>query len=174
TYPMALFIRVVLEERLPRYRGAAQRYRAWTRKAVAHHDHEWQWRELADGSTGGDYVWPKGAPVPFDGLVQPFNQTQGLGLTMSEMHRVDRNPALADRVGAMVRSFRSDMEVDGDAWQWRYWPTYSELFRSYTADEQVSEYTPWYTAATQYEDVSHAAISVEFMVAAHRAGLGST
>lgn len=174
TYPMALFTRVVLAEHLARHRGAAQRYLARIRKAVAYHDAEWHWRQLPDGSTGGDYVWPKGVPVPFDGLIQPFNQTQGLGLTMAELHRVTRIPAMAARVEAMVRAFRSDMEDDGAAWQWRYWPTYSELFRSYTADQELSEYTPWYTSASQYEDVSHAAISVEFMTAAHRSGLGST
>lgn len=179
TYPMAMFARMVLEgaragdHTLVRYVGAAQRYLTWTRKAVAFHDREWRWRTLPDGSTGGDYVWPKGAPVPFDGLVQPFNQTQGLGQTMAELHRLDASAAYAAKVQAMVRAFRGDMEVDGAAWQWHYWPTYSELFNSYPASANLSEYTPWYGRASQYEDISHAAISVEFMVAAHRAGLGT-
>lgn len=174
TYPMALFARVVLEEGKPRYRGSAQQYLAWTQKSVEFHDAEWQQRELPDGSTGGDYVWPKGAPVPFDGLIQPFNQTHALGQTMAELHRTGRVPDVGEKVTAMISSFRADVEVDGDAWQWRYWPTYSELLRGYSADEQISEYTPWYTPATQYEDISHASITIELLVSAHHAGLGST
>ena len=142
TYPMALFARVVLQEGKPRYRGSAQQYLAWTQKSVEFHDAEWQQRELPDGSTGGDYVWPKGAPVPFDGLIQPFNQTHALGQTMAELHRTGRVPDVGEKVTAMISSFRADVEVDGDAWQWRYWPTYSELLRGYSADEQISEIRP--------------------------------
>lgn len=144
TYPMALFARVVLEQQLPRYRGAAQRYLARTRKAVAFHDPEWRARTLADGSEGGDYVWPVGSPIPFDGLVQPFNQTQGLGQTMAELHRITRRPEYAARVDAMVASFRSDMEVVDGVWQWHYWPTWSEVYTGYTEGTATSTYTPWY------------------------------
>ena len=179
TYPMALFARVVLQQQLVRYRGAARRYRLWSEKAVAFHDAEWQWRTLPDGSTGGDYVWPKGAPVPFDGLTQPFNQSHGPGLTMAELCRTlpgggrDRYGYRA-KVEAMVRAFGSDMEDRGAAWQWHYWPTYSELGRGYQADEELSEYTPWYGSVTSYEDISHAAISVEFLIAAYRARVAAT
>jgi len=180
TYPMALFARLVLERGrsgqrdLIRYRGAAQRYLTWTRKAVAFHDVEWRDRTLGDGAAGGDYVWPKGAPIPFDGLIQPFNQTQGLGQTMAELYRIDRSPVYAAKVRAMVRAFRSDMETVGAARKWHYWPTYSELYQSYPASAGLSEYTPSYSRATQYEDISHAAISVEFLRAAQQAGLEAT
>ncbi len=174
TYPIAVFARIVLEQGIRKYHALAHRYLAKVQRAVIFHDHEWHWRTLDDGTTGGDYVWPKGAPIPFDGLIQPFNQTQGLGLTMAELHRVRPRAQWADKVEAMVRAFRSDLEQVGRAAQWHYWPTYSELYRSYSADEELSEYTPWFTPATQYEDVSHAAISIEFMSAAHHAGLGST
>lgn len=171
TFPMALFARVVLEEGRARHRGSAQKYLAWVQKSVAFHEDEWQFRELADGGVGGDYVWPKGAPVPFDGLIQPFNQTQALGQTMAELHRTGRVPGMGEKVEAMIRSFRSDVQQEGEAWQWHYWPTYSEMYRGPDAEEQLSEYTPWYTPATQDEDISHAAITVEMLVAAHGAGL---
>ncbi len=174
TYPMALFSRLMLQEDRVRYRGAAQRYLNWTRKAVSFHDAEFHFRTLADGTTGGDYIWPTGAPVPFDGLIQPFNQTQGLGKTMSELHRISPDPEYAAKVEAMVTAFRSDVELNGNAWQWRYWPTYSELYNGYSAESGKSLYTPWFGRATQYEDISHAAITIEFMMAAYRAGLGAT
>src|SRR5699024_6993393 len=174
TYPMALFARVVLEEGRARYRGAAQRYLARTRKAVAFHDEEWRFRELPGGGTGGDYVWPQGAPVPFDGLIQPFNQTQALGQTMAELHRIRRAPGMGEKVEAMVRGFRADVQQVGEAWQWHYWPTYSEMHRGLDAEEQLSEYTPWYTPATQDEDISHAAITIEMLAAARGAGLEVT
>ena len=74
----------------------------------------------------------------------------------------------------MIRSFRSDVQQEGDAWQWHYWPTYSEMYRGLDAEEQLSEYTPWYTPATQDEDISHAAITLEMLVAAQGAGLAGT
>ena len=173
TYPIAVFARTVLEHGPAKYQRYARRYLTLLRKSIGHHHDEWRWSELDNGERGGDYFWPKGAPLSWDGLLQPFNQTQGLGMTMAELHRISPEPGYAAQVSAMVASFLSDMETDGDAWIWRYWPTYTELFQGYTAEDQLSEYTPSYpNGAKQYEDISHAALSIEFMVVAHRAGLG--
>lgn len=171
TYPMALFARIVLERGLAPYAAAARRYVALTRAAVAHHDHEVAWRIMPDGSRGAVYVWPTGAPVPFDGLIQPHNQSQGLGMTMSELYRIRRDGRYAELVVGLARSWISTLERSGGAWSWRYWPTYGELFSGY-ADTGRSTYTPWYGPATQVEDISHAAITVEFAAAARGAGLG--
>lgn len=177
-YPLALFARIVLADKQlagSRYRVRAQRYYSVARRGVAHHDHEFHYWKNAAGETVGDYVWPKGAPVPFDGLIQPYNQSQGLGQTMAELHRIRPNAEYARKVKAMVTVFRADMLTDADGtWQWHYWPTHSEIYNSYTAEADKSEYTPWFGTSQQWEDISHAAISVEFMAAAYGAGLGAT
>lgn len=169
TYPIALFSRLVTQEGLTAHQASADRYLDLLEEALACHDADWQ-----PSGNGGDYVLPKGAPLSFDGTTLPFNQSHALGAAHAELHRVRPSAAHADKVVAMVDSFTADAIVDGDAWSWRYWPSYSENGTGYTAEDGVSEYTPSFEPNEVIEDVSHAALTVEFMIAAHRAELGAT
>lgn len=169
TYPLAKYARIVLgskELSRSRHGGRARRVLAQVKRAVAFHDREFHLRP--DGA--GDYVWPKGAPVPFDGLVQPYNQSHGLGLTMAELYRVTKLATYRDRVRALLESFRSGITAaDNGAYVWPYWTVDGELYNGYTAEQELSTYTPYYGATQQFEDISHAAISVEFAKEAHDA-----
>ncbi|UUW92198.1 hypothetical protein [Pimelobacter simplex] len=174
-YPIALFARLVLEGNLTSAHGAplkpvALDYLARIRRAVAFHDPEWRFVTLTNGHVGGDYVAPYGAPVPHDGLIQPLNLSHAMGQLLVELYRIDRTAALRPRINAMVRTFRVCATEVGTAWKWTYWPTHSELYSGYAAVSGRSEYTPAYGFARQVEDISHAAISVEFLTAAARAG----
>ena len=134
---------------------------------MAFHDHEFRLR--ADG--GGDYVWPKGAPVPFDGLIQPYNQSQGLGQTMVELYRATGRAVYRDRVRALLTAYQAGItEGENGAYVWTYWPVHSELYAGYEAGQGLSTYTPSYTPSLQVEDISHAAITVEFAKEAETAG----
>lgn len=171
SYPLAAFARLVKENpALSKHRRLAATFRQAAIDAVAFHDDEW----VESGADRGDYVWPVGAPVPFDGTIQPFNQTQGLGQTMAELHRIEPNEAYANKLTRMVRSWRGDRRLEGEAAVWNYWPTYSELYRGWRVGEVESTYTPAYGASRQAEDVSHAAITVEFLRAAYAAGVEAT
>ncbi|MFD1717357.1 hypothetical protein [Georgenia deserti] len=169
TYPMAIFARTVLEDPAlsrSRYRGPAQRYLTAARRAVAFHD-----GELRSDERGTSYVWPQGAPVPFDGTEQPLNQSHGLGLTMAELYRITGDAGYRSAVEGLAETWRADL-VDQGGWPaWPYWPTWGHLYQGYAVEDGVSEYTPWYNPSVAWEDVSHAAISVEFAAAAHGAGL---
>ncbi|TWD80875.1 hypothetical protein FB561_1972 [Kribbella amoyensis] len=170
-YPLARYARMVLKT--PGLNRGARRRKALdvlsaARDAVAFHDREYQTRP--DG--GGDYVWPKGAPIPFDGLIQPYNQSQGLGLAMVELFRATGEQRYRTRVNEMLISYRAGLTLEADgAYVWNYWPPYSELGRGYSREEGLSEYTPFYPASRQREDISHAAISLEFVHAAFEAGI---
>ncbi|WP_328998084.1 hypothetical protein OHA18_26945 [Kribbella sp. NBC_00709] len=167
-FPLARYARMVLgSSKLRRHHGFAREVLDAATEAVAFHDGEWVSRP--DGS--GDYVWPKGAPIPFDGTVQPYNQSQGIGQVLVELFRVTKQPRYRTRVLQMLKAYESALRLVGDAYVWTYWPPYSELYAGYAKTAEISEYTPSYPASKQIEDLSHAAISTEFVHAAYDAGI---
>ncbi|OYN89533.1 hypothetical protein [Parenemella sanctibonifatiensis] len=171
SYPLAAFARLVLTNpALSGHQRTAQEFAAAAREAVAFHDEEWR----ESGADRGDYVWPVGAPLNFDGTIQPFNQSHGLGQTIAELQRIEPTAEYANKVGRMVRSWRNDRVLLGDAAVWSYWPTYSEVYRGWARGEVESTYTPSYGATTSAEDLSHAAITIEFLRAAQQAGVEAT
>lgn len=179
TYPMASFVRIVLETpplaANPRYRSKARGYLTAVEAAVAVHDAEWRENDRGEGY----YQWLKGMPVPYDGTEQPLNQSHALGLTMAELAAATGMRRYRDRVAMMARGFANQLTVDGDdAYVWRYWPTSSPVYQGYpktgSPETDISIYSPEYGGAKQMEDISHAAISVEFAWRAFRDGLGFT
>ncbi|TDD19081.1 hypothetical protein E1218_24780 [Kribbella turkmenica] len=170
-HPLARYVRMVFES--PRLkRGGrmriAQKLLAAVRAAVTFHDSEYAVRP--DGS--GDYVWPKGAPVPFDGTIQPYNQSHGLGQVLVELYRATGERRYRTRTEQLLKGFRAGLTLGPEgAYVWPYWPLHSELYTGYPATAGVSEYTPSYPASRQIEDISHAAISLEFVQAAYEAGV---
>lgn len=178
TYPIATFVATVhAEPRLRRRYGAkAAEYLEAVQSAVAVHDPEW---EAGDDGLGA-FRWPKGMPVPYDGTVQPINQSVALGRTYLELARATREPTYRDRAARLARMFAGQIEVDADqAAIWHYWPTSSQMYTGFAKSgdpaTDVSAYTPAYgsngVGAQQYEDTSHGAIEVDFAVLAHRAGV---
>ncbi|WP_152364754.1 hypothetical protein [Microlunatus speluncae] len=168
-YPLALFARIVAEtpKLRHRYGGAAKRAGAAAAAAIAFHDEEFR---IVDGV--GDYVWPKGAPIPFDGLIQPYNQSHGPGQAMAELYRLTRAKSYRQKITAMLEGFARGVTSTADgAYVWNYWPPHSELYNGYAAADQLSTYTPFYSAVRSIEDISHAAITIEFLAAAHAAGI---
>ena len=175
TYPLASFVRIV--RRNPhlrakaRYRAKAAEYLEACRAATAVHDPEW----VADGY----YIWPKGMPVPYDGVEQPINQSVSLGQTYAELAAATGDPRFRDRTRRLAATFARDLKInDKDAYSWPYWPSFGKLYSGYTKADGVSEWTPSYGSppkgGQQIEDLSHGGIDVEFAAAAHRWGLGFT
>lgn len=171
THPLARYARMVLADKglsRSRHGGRAHRIVAQVRQSVAFHDSELVMRP--DGTA--DYVWPAGAPLAFDGLIQPYNQSHGLGQTMAELFRITGHQVYADRVRALLTTFAKGLtETTAGGYVWSYWPVHSELHSGYTAGQTPSTYTPSFTPAVQAEDISHGAISIEFAVAAQEAGI---
>jgi hypothetical protein len=166
TYPMAAFARIVLRDRrLARYRGKALEYLEAVKAAVAVHDREW--RQDDDG--GGHLIWVKGMPLAYDGTEQPTNQWLALGLTYAELAAATGDPLYLDRARRMARSFGRELKPDADdAYVWSYWPSFGKTYNGYSADQDISEYTPSIAGARQIEDLSHGGIDVEFVALAFR------
>ncbi|MDR8414015.1 hypothetical protein MTP10_35460 [Nonomuraea sp. 3-1Str] len=175
TYPLASFVRIVRRDpRLladARYRAKAAEYLEACQAAAAAHDPEWM--------AGGYYIWPKGMPVPYDGVEQPINQSVALGQTYAELAAATGDSHFRDRTRRLAATFARDLKVnDKDAYTWPYWPGFGKLYSGYTKADGVSEWTPSYGSppkgAQQGEDLSHGGIDIEFAAAAHRWGLGFT
>lgn len=180
TTPMAAYVRTVYRDpRLrgtPRYKAKADEYLAAVRAAVAVHDAEWH--ESAGGI--GYYQWPKGMPVPYDGTVQPINQSVALASTHAELAVATGRRSDRDRARRLAAMFAGQLAVDADdAAVWPYWPSFSAVFQGYAktgdVETDLSAYTPSYgtpgSGAQQYEDLSHGAIEIDFATLAHGAGI---
>lgn len=177
TYPIAKFIRIVQSSPSlwtdPRYRAKASEYLGAVRDAVEVHDNEW--RENDDGE--GYLLYVKGSPQQWDGCELPINRSLGLGQTLTELAAVTGDDTYRHRVSALAMMFRRQLAVDsGNAYTWRYWPTYGQVYNGYqktgSTDTDVSLYTPTAGPGRQYEDISHAAIEIEFAVRVFRDHLG--
>jgi hypothetical protein len=170
-YPLARFARMVFENPKLRHGGrmkTAKQLLAAATAALEFHDDEYV--AAADGT--GNYVWAKGAPVPWDGTIQPYNQSHGLGAVLVELYRATHRKAYRTRVEQLIKAFRSGLQLTAEgAYLWTYWPPYSQLYAGFTSASGISEYTPSFPRQRQYEDISHAAISTEFMHAAYDAGI---
>ncbi|WP_144276613.1 hypothetical protein [Parenemella sanctibonifatiensis] len=171
TYPLAQFARIVTDAGLTRLAPKAEAYAAAAREAVAFHAPEVQFYE--DHPDSADYAHPVGAALRHDGLIQPYNQSHALGATQVELYRLDGDQAYARTVKALVASFLRGADLVDNAYVWSYWPPSSQAYAGYQGGTE-STYTPRWNAAPGIEDISHAAITVEFLVAASRAGIGLT
>jgi hypothetical protein len=87
-----------------------------------------------------------------------------------ELYRATGEQRYRTRVSELLTAFRAGLTLEADgAYVWKYWAPYSELYAGYTRADNISEYTPFYPASRQLEDISHAAISLEFVHAAYDA-----
>lgn len=164
--PMARFVRLVRGTPALAHRSAtASRILMQVRRSVRHHQDEYS--VTSDGI--GDFRWPRGVPVPFDGAIQPLNQSHALGATFAELYAITGNERCRTQVDAILKSFRGSLTESEGSYRWTYWPLHSELYRGYSADEDLSSYTPFFTPAVQEEDISHAAITLEFIQSVHEA-----
>lgn len=173
-YPLARYARIVRQHAdLSRtsHRVSATRFLEAAKQAVAFHDDEWS----DDGEIAAGYAAPKGSPIPGDGSQLPFNQSHAIGQALCEIWRLTKASTYGDRVHGLVRSWRSALRPGQDGGVlWNHWPPFSHIFRGYSASDSVSVYTPEWSGSRQWEDLSHGAITAEFIAAAHSAGLAAT
>lgn len=173
-YPIAGFIRIVYgDPALAAYRSKADAYLAEVDAAIAFHRREYWVNNVGYGA----YKWIKETPVPADGSNQPQNQCNMLGATVAELYRATGSSAYAAQVGELKRGFRASFTYANDAYYWPYWGTRSAAYAGWSATgytaQDVSSYTQTFTAAKQIEDISHAALNLEFAIAAYRTGLAA-
>lgn len=141
--PMAEYARLVASWRhrdAPAYDGKtyaekAAEYTAAAAETVAFHDDEW--------NPAGYYVFRGDASfLEFAGSDQPLNQSNALGMALFVLHDVTGEPAYLEKATALAQRFKAQITQAPDgANLWNYWG------KPYAGDG---------------EDISHAAINVEF------------
>lgn len=174
--PLAAFIRIVHRDpRLREYWRKAVHYLAAIEAAMAFHEHEYRYDPV---SGHGTYRWLKETPVPLDGSDVPLNQSNTLGATAAELYRVTGRKVFRDRVVQLSAGMRKCLVTKDDTYTWGYWPVYAAVYNGLRATgdpaTDVSSYTQTIGAARAAEDISHAALNLEFMLAACRTGLPKT
>jgi hypothetical protein len=181
TLPIAHFVRTVLHTPKlllnRRYRIKALEYLFAVRAAVAVHDAEYRVTENGEGTL----IWLKGSPQQWDGSEQPINQTLSWGQTIAELAMITGERRYRERTAAMATMLRGQLALDAsrDSYSWHYWPTFGNIYNGYaktgSPETDVSIYNPnLATPQRQIEDISHAAIAVEFAGIAYKARLGLT
>ena len=161
TYPMARFAVLVYSDPqlwdVETYDQStlaekADLYLLRAEETVAHH--EWQWRD-GPGSDEGYYLFAPDAPggIPA-GLNLPSNQQNALGRTIVALYQATGDTAYRDKAAALANLFVRAAALDGDAYVWDYWNLIGD-----TGFDGPGE------------DISHAAINVDFAALAHHAGV---
>ena len=160
SYPMARFAEIVLNE--PALAGAAaldgvplvdkaNHYVASTAETVAHHEFQWL---NGPGAGEGYYRFADDAPAPIQkGVNLPSNQQNAMGRTLLALYGATGDATYLDKAARMAQLFRGGLAADGAAYVWDYWNLLGDS--SFNGPG---------------EDISHAAINVDFAVRAEAAG----
>lgn len=151
-YPMLEYVAAVQGSPFgdqPAYDGEsfgdkAQAYLAAAEASAAFHDFEWD--------PAGFYAFPDDAGfLPYPGRDQPLNQSNALGRALILLGELTGDASYTEKATALAARMQQMIEVGSDgAYLWNYWGG------GYTGNG---------------EDISHAAINVDFAVLAARHGI---
>jgi len=115
------------------------------------------------------YRFPYGAPLWCDGVWLPFNQQNAWGLALIEFIKIfgEKND-IKDRVFELANKFKEEWVYEENKILWHYWP--SLYYEGWTENDNISLHTPNKEPSvdTLFEDVSHAALSVLFVIEFHK------
>ncbi|MCL2470241.1 MAG: hypothetical protein FWF25_00660 [Propionibacteriaceae bacterium] len=122
-------------------------------------------RNESDWIQGQGYRFTPGIAYIWDGVTLPFNQQNAFGLALLELHTATGDQKYLDRALDLAKLFKSEMvQSDDGRLLWHYWP--QRFYDGWTISSGVSVNTPERkpTQDTLFEDVSHSAWNVMFMV----------
>lgn len=121
----------------------AAAYAAAAAEVIAAHEDQWD--------PDGYYVFrPDAAFLTYAGRDLPLNQSNAMGRLLLLMHTLTGEADYLDKATRLALRLRAQLTAQGDAWVWNYWGG---------------------AYAAPGEDVSHAAINVDFAAMAAEAGV---
>ncbi len=151
-HPMVEYTRLVAEHGLEddvdprdgeRYGDKAATFLAAARETVALHDDQW--------NSAGYYIFrPDADFLTYAGVDLPLNQSNAMGRALVSLYQVTGDAEYLDKATALAARFEDQLTTSGDTYLWNYWGG------SYSAHG---------------EDVSHAAINVDFAALCAEAGI---
>ncbi len=115
------------------------------------------------------YRVPKGIAFVYDGVWCPYNWQNTFGLCLLELYKATGDIKYRDRALALANKFKSEFVYTIDnRLLWHYWP--ARFYQGWTTNQNISINTPEKPPSTDvlYEDLSHAGLNLEFMLAVHR------
>lgn len=152
------------------YMAQAEKYRGVAEDAWAFHRDE-----IRFSSGFASVVIPRGTPVRADGCAVPHNQAATLGRLGSGLGWASNMSNASASARAIFKSLMSDMRpVAAGGVTWPYNWTQSDLYRGFSANSDVSTYTPVMESAPGPEDVSHGALDVSALIVGHSNNNGVT
>lgn len=139
--PLARFAAVVrTRTELARFEEAAGRYLKAAQESVAVHDSQFR-----EGPAAGEGYLVE----PFSGLEAPLNMQNALARAWLAIDDATGEPAHRERIERLARFFKNRLRLMNDAYLWEYRP-------------------PLDGAGVGFEDISHAAINVDFACQCYR------
>ena len=114
--------------------------------------------------TRDHYRFPYGESVTYDGVPLPFNQQNAMGLLSIELYKNTKNNKYLERTAKLLQYFSNHMTDHNGVRIWHYWPQF--FYNGWQAHQQVSYNTSVRSPHmdTLFEDYSHAAINLEFLI----------
>lgn len=170
TYPIARFVRMVYENEAlhDSWKERADEYLRVVEEAVRAHD-----EDFVHGSDPtkdeGYYTFGDagGRVVSIDGVL-PLNQQNALGLTFLELHALTGNEDYLDKASRLAHFFYHRLyKMPNGSYIWAYRPDATPL----NGPISVPAGFMANSISRSGEDVSHAAINVDFMIQAYKEGL---
>lgn len=168
THPIAALARIVRAN--PGVGGAAlsercDHYLEGVVAALAVHDHQWRQGDRDDGH----YAWLRDEPVSFAGVELPTNEFLAMGRAHAQLAAVTSDGPHRERAEALARTLRAEFRRRRGCLVWSYWPSFGHVHRGWSktgsSDTDVSSFRPQFDARTKLEDVTHALLDVDFVVA---------
>lgn len=169
TYPMARFVRIVYDDASlhAEWKERADRYLTAVQEAVQAHDEDFV--VGPDTTTEGYYTFGEAGRLGIvsDGVL-PLNQQNALGLTLLELHAITGSEEYLDKASRLAHFFYHRMyRMPNGSYIWPYRPDPTPLNGPINVPAGLFATT----ISRSGEDVSHAAINVDFIIQAYRHGL---
>ena len=111
----------------------------------------------------GFYIFPKGIPYQFDGVVQPFNQVNIYALALLEWLKIENKDDVRQRVHHLFCSFFKEVQLSEEKLLWRYWPNI--FYQGWEKKDNISVHKPFHPELKNrsFEDINHASINAFFL-----------
>lgn len=168
--PLTRFATLVLDhpELQAEFKPAAQRYITAAAESIAAYDQCWRNGPAPD--EGYYLLIDKGADFWCDGIMAPWNYMGATGQVICNLWDWTQDPQYRDKLTRLATFLKRDCTLlPNGGYSFPYW---SKVGRTgWTRDQQLSVNTPEYGPTPKADDLSHAALEVEFAVMCHERDL---
>ncbi|TMP28157.1 hypothetical protein CWB99_12155 [Pseudoalteromonas rubra] len=114
---------------------------------------------------GEHYRIAYGIPYALDGLWAPNNFQNKYGLSLLYLYQLTNEERYFNRLKLLATRFLNEVNFTNDGRVlWQYWPAY--FYNGWSESSGISKNLPSRapTVSTLYEDIAHAAVSVDFLI----------